>query len=55
MAVKRLAHVVAFIAFFAVAFWLYGIGRTMSETVGVSWRGTGSGVVLGFARRRLSS
>lgn len=48
MSIKRLARVVAFIACVAVAFWLYGIGRTMAETVGVSWRGALSGALLGF-------
>lgn len=45
---NRLARVVAFIAGVAVAFWLYGIGRTMAETVGVSWHGTLCGALLGF-------
>jgi len=49
MRIKDVAFIGAFIACVAVAFWFYGIGRTMSETVGVSWRGTASGVVLGFA------
>lgn len=49
MRIKDVAFVGAFIACVAVAFWLYGVGRTMAETVGVSWRGTASGAVLGFA------
>lgn len=49
MSIKPLTRIIAFIACMAVAFWLYGIGRTMAETVGVSWRGTASGAVLGFA------
>jgi hypothetical protein len=43
-----LARVVAFIVCVAAAFWLYGIGRTMAETVGVSWHGTLCGALLGF-------
>lgn len=49
MSLKRLARVVAFIACAAAAFWLYGAGRTMAETVGISWRGTVSGALFGFA------
>jgi hypothetical protein len=49
MMTKRVACVAALIACFAAAFWLYGIGRTMAETVGASWRGTASGAALGFA------
>jgi hypothetical protein len=48
MSIRRLARIAAFIACVAVAFWLYGTGRTMAETVGVSWRGTLSGALLGF-------
>jgi len=49
MSIKRLARVVAFIGCVALAFWLYGGGRMMAETVGVSWRGTLSGALLGVA------
>jgi len=49
MKIKDVAFIGAFIACVAVAFWLYGIGRTMAETVGVSWHGTASDAVLGLA------
>jgi integral membrane sensor domain MASE1 len=49
MRIKGVAFVGAFIACVAAAFWLYGIGRTMAETVGISWRGTASGGLIGFA------
>ena len=49
MRIKGVVFIGAVIACVAVAFWLYGIGRTMAETVGVSWRGTASGALLGFA------
>jgi hypothetical protein len=48
MTFKRLARVFAFIACMGAAFWLYGAGRTMAETVGVSWQGTFSGALFGF-------
>jgi integral membrane sensor domain MASE1 len=49
MSLKRLPRVLAFIACVAAAFWLYGAGRTIAETVGISWRGTVSGALLSFA------
>jgi len=31
----------------ALSFWTYGIGRTMCETVGLTWRGCRCGAILG--------
>jgi hypothetical protein len=46
---NRFANSLILIGFGLIGFWLYGIGRTMRETVGFTASATFTGLVLGFA------
>ena len=51
----KLGFASAFVTGLALSFWLYGGGRTMCETVGITWAGFRCGAIVGVGGPMLAA